>query len=349
MIRVMVIDDSALVRDVLATGLGRDPAIQVVGTAVDPFDASEKIPRLKPDVITLDVEMPRMNGLEFLRRLLPQYPVPVVKVSALTEKGKQLTLDALAIGAVDFVTKPRSDLARGMEALLAELTVKIKIAASARLLRFTPHTSTRTAPAPASPPPVRPASSRLVILVASTGGTEAVREVTSHFPEDTPAVLVVQHMPAGFTRLFAQRLAGECAMDATEAKDGDVLTGGRILVAPGGMQTRVRRNPGGGFRLAVTSEGTLGGHAPAADATLASAAEAGARDMVAVVMTGMGADGAEGLKMIRNGGGRCLAQDEATSVVFGMPAEAYKRGGAERLVPLGDIADAVLSLLPGKK
>ena len=176
-----------------------------------------------------------------------------------------------------------------------------------------------------------------------------MREVVSHFPAETPAVLVVQHMPAGFTRLFAARLAGEGGMDAEEAKDGDVLLTGRILVAPGGMQTRVCRNPDGGFRVQVTADGAVGGHAPSVDTALFSAVETAARETVAVVMTGMGADGAEGMKALRKAGGRCLAQDEATSVVFGMPAEAYKRGGAERLVPLGDIADAVLSFLPGSK
>ena len=355
-IRVLIVDDSALVRDILSVGLSRDHELEVVGTAADPFEAGEKIPTLRPDVMTLDVEMPRMNGLEFLRRLMPQYPLPVVMVSALTEKGKQLTLDALALGAVDFVAKPKADLARGMELLLNELTIKIKIAASAKLLRFkNDHdtsivaTARETADAKKEEVVSHPEpSSRVILIGASTGGTEAVREVVTRFPERTPGIVVIQHMPGGFTRLFANRLDSETAMKAKEAEDGDQIINGRILVAPGGRQLRLRRDPRGGYGVAITDEGMHNGHAPSVDVAMLSAAETVGVGAVGVVLTGMGADGAAGLKAMRDAGARCLAQDEATSVVFGMPAEAFKLGGAERLVPIGEMAKAIMEMLPKK-
>lgn len=360
-IRVLVVDDSALVRDILSVGLSRDPGIVVVGTAADPFEAGEKIPILKPDVMTLDVEMPRMNGLEFLRRLMPQYPLPVIMVSALTERGKQLTLDALSFGAVDFVTKPKSDLTRGMEVLLTDLTAKIKVAAKAKLLRFHSATDTinrqqqqqqmptsQSAAFDSKSTDFRPsaeASSKVIVIGASTGGTDAVREVVRQLPSRTPGIVVIQHMPAGFTRLFANRLAADSTMSAKEAEDGQRILTGQILVAPGGKQVRIRRNPAGGYLTSVTDDGPVNNHAPSVDVTFYSTAEAVGRDAVGIVLTGMGADGAEGLKAMRLAGARCLAQDEATSVIFGMPAEAFKRGGAERLVPLGEMAGAILDCI----
>ncbi len=352
-IRVLIVDDSALIRDILSVGLSRDPEIEVVGTAADPFEAGERIPALRPDVMTLDVEMPRMNGLEFLRRLMPQYPLPVVMVSALTEKGRQLTLDALALGAVDFVAKPKSDLARGMELLMTELRLKIKIAADAKLLRFKPDprvhdrmTERETAEMKkevvvnhAEP------SGRVIVIGASTGGTEAVREIVTRFPERTPGIVVVQHMPGGFTRLFANRLDSETAMKAKEAEDGDPIINGRILVAPGGKQLRVCRDNRVGFFVSLSEEKGGFSFMPSVDLAMLSAAEAAGSKSVGVVLTGMGDDGARGLKAMRDAGARCLAQDEATSVVFGMPKEAYARGGAERLVPIGDMAGEIMAML----
>lgn len=351
-IRVLIVDDSALVRDILSVGLSRDPELEVVGTAADPFEAGEKIPILRPDVMTLDVEMPRMNGLEFLRRLMPQYPLPVVMVSALTEKGKQLTLDALALGAVDFVAKPKADLARGMELLMNELTLKIKIAAGAKLLRYKQETrvETKTARETAELKKeeiIRTAepSNRIILIGASTGGTEAVREIVTRFPERTPGIVVIQHMPGGFTRLFANRLDSETAMKVKEADDGDQVINGRVLVAPGGKQLKIRRDSRTGFSVSVFEEPGYKGHIPSVDLAMFSAAETVGAKAVGVVLTGMGADGADGLKAMRDAGARCLAQDESTSVVFGMPKEAYARGGAERLVPIGEMAGAIMELL----
>lgn len=352
-IRVLVVDDSALVRDILSVGLSRDPELEVVGTAADPFEAGEKIPLLKPDVMTLDVEMPRMNGLEFLRRLMPQYPLPVVMVSALTEKGKQLTLDALALGAVDFVAKPKADLARGMELLMSELTMKIKIAAGAKLLRYKQHSGTSVKATARETAEMKKEvvvnhaepSSRVILIGASTGGTEAVREVVTRFPERTPGIIVIQHMPGGFTCLFANRLDSETAMKVKEAEDGDQIINGRILVAPGGKQIKLRKDSRTGYSVSVTEEPSINGHAPSIDFTMLTAAEVVGANGIGVILTGMGSDEAIGLRAMRDTGARCLAQDEATSVVFGMPAEAFKSGGAERLVPIGDMAKSIMDFL----
>ncbi|MCD8351808.1 MAG: chemotaxis response regulator protein-glutamate methylesterase [Planctomycetaceae bacterium] len=351
-IRVLIVDDSALVRDILSVGLSRDPELEVVGTAADPFEAGEKIPILRPDVMTLDVEMPRMNGLEFLRRLMPQYPLPVVMVSALTEKGKQLTLDALALGAVDFVAKPKADLARGMELLMSELTMKIKIAAGAKLLRYKHETTVekKTARETAElkkEEMIRTAepSNRVILIGASTGGTEAVREIITRFPERTPGIVVIQHMPGGFTRLFANRLDSETAMKVKEAEDGDQIINGRVLVAPGGKHIKVRRDSRSGFSVTVYEDPSHNGHVPSVDIAMLSAAEEVGAKAIGVILTGMGADGSIGLKAMRDNGARCLAQDEATSVVFGMPKEALKSGGAEKLVPIGEMAAAISELL----
>ncbi len=351
-IRVLIVDDSALVRDILSVGLSRDPELEVVGTAADPFEAGEKIPNLRPDVMTLDVEMPRMNGLEFLRRLMPQYPLPVVMVSALTEKGKQLTLDALALGAVDFVAKPKADLARGMELLMADLTLKIKIAAGAKLLRYKQETRVENQTARETATLKKEAiinhaepSSRVIIIGASTGGTEAVREIVTRFPERTPGIVVLQHMPGGFTRLFANRLDSETAMKVKEAEDGDQIINGRVLVAPGGKQVRLRKDSRTGYSVVLEEEKNPRVIAPSVDVTMLSAAEVVGNNAIGVVLTGMGSDGADGLKAMRDAGARTMAQDEATSVVFGMPAEAFKRGGAERLVPIGDIAMSIMDIL----
>ncbi len=351
-IRVLIVDDSALVRDILSVGLSRDPELEVVGTAADPFDAGEKIPILKPDVMTLDVEMPRMNGLEFLRRLMPQYPMPVVMVSALTEKGKQLTLDALALGAVDFVAKPKANLARGMELLMNELTLKIKIAANAKLLRFKQATRVEKETARETATKVKEIitnqsepSRRVILIGGATGGTEAVREIVTRFPERTPGIVVLQHMPGGFTRLFANRLDSETAMKVKEAEDGDQVINGRILVAPGGKNLFLRLDSRTGYSVEMREVEDRSKPAPSIDLAMESAARVAGANGIGVILTGMGVDGAQGLKAMRDAGGKCLAQDEATSAVFGMPGEAFRQGGAERLVPIGDMAGTILDLL----
>ncbi|MBU1249130.1 MAG: response regulator, partial [Proteobacteria bacterium] len=235
-IRVLVVDDSALVRTVLEKGLSLDPSIEVVGTAPDPYEARDKIVRLRPDVITLDVEMPRMTGLEFLRKLMPQYPLPVIMVSSRTERGRQITLECLAAGAVDFVAKPTTDIASGLNAMLTELRTKIKIASTANVSHWK-HMRSQMRPHTCASGLCGGAEG-IIAIGASTGGTEAIREVIAKFPVRTPGVVIVQHMPAGFTKMFAERMNQLCQMEVLEASDGDRVIPGRILIAPGGLQMR---------------------------------------------------------------------------------------------------------------
>lgn len=341
-IRVLIVDDSALVRQIVMAGLSADPGIEVVGVAQDPFVARDKIIDLRPDVLTLDVEMPRMDGVEFLRRLMPQFPIPVVMLSSLTQKGKQITLDALEAGAVDFVAKPSGDQGRKLPEVIQELRTKIKIAASANVSHWKEKRAM---------PPVRPASrdlkestDKVIALGASTGGTQAITRILPQFPVDTPGMVIVQHMPPGFTKLFADRLNTLCAMEVREAQTGDRIIPGRVLIAPGGMQMKVRRS-GGIYEVVCQGDEKVSGHCPSVDVLMHSvAAEVGANS-VAVILTGMGGDGAEGMLAMRRKGARTVAQDEATCVVFGMPKVALDKGGAECAKPLDGIPDTVLNYL----
>ena len=344
-IRVLVVDDSALVRDILRQGLNADPSIEVVGVAGDPYQARDKIVQLQPDVLTLDVEMPRMDGVEFLRRLMPQHPMPVVMVSALTEKGKQITLDALEAGAVDFISKPKAGLARGLTAMMDELRTKVHAASTANVKHFK-----RSSGKPVQRLAMRSlaeSSDKIVAIGASTGGTEAIRELVTRFPATFPGTVIVQHMPSGFTRMFAERMHSLCAMDVKEAEDKDRVRPGRILVAPGGMHLRVQRS-GAIYLARVQPGGLINGHCPSVEALFDSVAENVGRNAVGVMLTGMGADGADAMLRMREAGARCFAQDEASCVVFGMPREAHARGGAERLVPLKEMADVIGEALSGQ-
>jgi two-component system chemotaxis response regulator CheB len=343
-VKVLIVDDSALVRQILAASLGEDPGILVVGTAPDPYVARDKILELRPDVMTLDVEMPRMDGVEFLRRLLPQYPIPVVMVSALTQRGKSITLEALEAGAVDFVTKPSADLARGLADVMSELKTKVKIASMANLSHLkSRRREPRGVPAPRGKA-LSESTDKVVAIGASTGGTEALREVLTRFPADMPGVVVVQHMPAGFTTLFAERLNQLCSMEVREAVSGDRIIAGRVLVAPGGSHLRVKRS-GGVYLVECQPGDKVSGHCPSVDVMMASVAEHAGANAVGIVLTGMGHDGSDGLLAMRRQGARTVAQDEATSVVFGMPKTAYEKGGAECLKPLDEIAPTAMGYL----
>lgn len=343
-IRVLVVDDSALVRDILTKGLAMDPGLDVVGSASDPYAARDMILSLNPDVMTLDVEMPRMDGVEFLRKLMPQKPIPVVMVSALTEKGKKITFEALEAGAVDFVTKPSVDVMRGLNAMLMELRTKVKIASTANVSHFKS----------ARPSLIRPPSDRslalaettdkVIVIGASAGGTEAIREVLTRFPSTSPGVVITQHMPPGFTKLFAERLNSLCAMDVKEASNGDRIMPGRALIAPGGSHMRILRS-GGIYKVECAPGDPICGHCPSVEALMLSAARHVGANAIGVMLTGMGQDGAGGLKAMHDAGARTMAQNEATCVVFGMPKAAWEKGGVERLLPLTDIGDAVLNLL----
>ena len=345
-IRVLVVDDMAMVREILSQGLSADPMIEVVATAADPFVARDKIIEHKPDVMTLDVEMPRMDGVEFLQRLMPQYPIPVVMVSSLTERGKQITMDALAAGAVDFVAKPKSDLARGLSGMLMELRTKVKIASSANVSHWK---HKRSADAAQQAPVVRSrgalteSTDKIIAIGASTGGTEAIKDVITRFPVQTPGVVIVQHMPPGFTKLFSERMNSLCFMEVKEAEDDDRVMPGRILIAPGANHMRLVRS-GGVYRVKVEPGPTVNGHCPSVEVLMRSVAEYAAANAVGVMLTGMGGDGADGLKAMRDAGARTFGQNEATCVVYGMPKVAWERGAVEKQLPLSEIADAVLDV-----
>nr|WP_282432913.1 chemotaxis response regulator protein-glutamate methylesterase [Pelotomaculum propionicicum] len=347
-IKVLVVDDSALVRDILSQGLAKDREIEVVGVASDPFIARDKIVQLKPDVLTLDVEMPRMDGVEFLRRLMPQYPMPVVMVSALTKKGAAITLAAMEAGAVDVVTKPSTDIARGLNAMLGDLREKVKIAATMNVSAWKTNQRTSAKPVRVDNHALAESTDKVIAIGASTGGTQAIRRIVQCFPSATPGVVIVQHMPAGFTKHFADSLNSVCKMEVLEAKSGDRVLPGRVLVAPGGYHMTVRRS--GGMYLVDCQKGeNVNGHCPSVEVLFESVAKYVGANAIGVMLTGMGSDGADGMLSMRRAGARTLAQDEATSVVYGMPKVAYERGGVECLVPLDAIPNTILGMLGGKK
>ena len=345
-IKVLVIDDSALVRNILKEGLNSDPGIEVVATASDPYAARDKILEYRPDVLTLDVEMPRMDGVEFLRKLMPQYPLPVIMVSSLTEKGKRITLDALEAGAVDIVTKPKASVANGLLDMMSQLKTKVKIASTAKVSHWKNKPVKLRSGKTLSYTALPESTDKIIAIGASTGGTEAIKAVISKFPRTTPGVVIVQHMPAGFTRMFSERMNSECSMEVREAVDGDRIMTGRVLIAPGGKHLRVKRS-GGIYKVEVKEGPLCCGHCPSVEIMMQSIAKSVGSNAVAAMLTGMGADGATGMKAMRDAGARCIAQDEESCVVFGMPKEAYLKGGAERLVSLQHIASTLLNLLSG--
>ncbi|MBI9076744.1 MAG: chemotaxis response regulator protein-glutamate methylesterase [Desulfatibacillum sp.] len=343
-IRVLIVDDSALVREILSKGLAQDPGLNVVGTASSPYEARDKIVELRPDVLTLDVEMPRMDGVEFLRKLMPQYPIPVVMVSSLTESGKKITFEALEAGALDFVSKPRSNVAAGLSAMLMELSTKVKLASTVDVSHWKGKRLEIKSRGPIQSTALEESTDKVVAIGASTGGTEAIKDVITRFPVTMPGVVVVQHMPAGFTKMFADRLNSLCTMMVKEAENGDRIMAGRVLVAPGGKQMRVVRR-GGFYQVDVKPGELVMGHCPSVEVLMQSVAKEVGKNAVGVMLTGMGSDGADGMKAMADAGAPCVAQDEASSVVFGMPKEAYLRGGAKKLIPLGEMAQAVINMV----
>lgn len=342
-VKVLVVDDSALVRQVLKQGLSMDAGIDVVGTASDPYVARDMIVRLKPDVLTLDVEMPRMDGVAFLRKLMPQFPIPVVMVSALTQKGKQITVEALEAGAVEVVTKPSSDLKQGLNSMMQELRTKVKIASTANVSHWKnrrPIVKATTLQSRA----LSESTDKVIAIGASTGGTEAIREVLMKVPASIPGTVIVQHMPPGFTAMFAKRLNDQCAPIVKEAQNGDRVMPGQILIAPGDLHMEVVRR-GGIYQVRCYEGENVCGHCPSVEVLMQSVAREVGRNAVGVMLTGMGRDGAQGMLAMRRAGARTIAQDEATSVVYGMPKEAHLAGGVERLLPLHRIAQGMLDML----
>ncbi|MGI4791603.1 MAG: protein-glutamate methylesterase/protein-glutamine glutaminase [Janthinobacterium lividum] len=344
-IRVLIVDDSAAMRQLLTQILTSDPEIEVVGTAPDPYFAREKIKQLNPDVLTLDIEMPRMDGLTFLEKLMHGHPMPVVMVSSLTQAGCDVTLRALELGAIDFFPKPTLDTLSGVSGGAAQIVEKVKAAARARLQ---PRVSSARSALLATPAGPHGAAAyrlthQIIAIGASTGGTEAVKEVMRALPANSPGVLIVLHMPPGFTASYAQRLDGLSALHVKEAADGDRVLPGHALVAPGSLQMSLVRS-GAEYRVHVGPGPPVNRHCPSVDVLFQSCARHAGKNAVAAILTGMGDDGARGLKTMRDSGAHTIAQDEASCVVFGMPKEAISCGGAEFVLPLGHIAAKLLAL-----
>lgn len=363
-IRVLIVDDSALVRKALTDSLGSDPEIEVVGTAIDPYVARDKILQLDPDVLTLDIEMPRMDGLSFLKLIMQHRPMPVIIISSLTTGGSHKALEALQAGAVDIMAKPNGSYSMTSDS--ATLCAKVKAAFQAKFRHRPPaasspepaataapagtlrpvvqplaraSTATPVAPRRASPNPERNFSAKQLILMgASTGGTEALKEVLTHLSGNLPGICIVQHIPAHFSRAFAERLNGLCQLEVREAKNGDRVQPGLALVAPGGFHLLLRRT--GGIYTVELNEGPMVHHQrPAVDILFDSAVRAGAAPTtLALLLTGMGADGAAGMLKLKEAGAATVAQDEASCVVFGMPREAIRLGAAQKVLPLEQMA-----------
>lgn len=337
-IKVLVVEDSIVFRELLVQNLSRDPAIKVVATAKDPFEARDAIVAYKPDVMTLDVELPRMNGIEFLRKLMPQYPLPVVVISSLSDS----VFDALNAGAVDFVAKPAvSSRAQLEEFVKNELLVKIKIASTAKISNIK-----KMVMANEQQQQLSARGKNLIVAIgASTGGTEAILEVVKDFGTDIPGVVVVQHMPPGFTEMYAKRLNDQCRIRVKEAQTGDVVRPGSMLIAPGGDRHMRLVKVNGIYQVECKAGPRVNGHCPSVDVLFDSVAKVAGASAVGIILTGMGGDGAKGLLAMRKAGARTIGQDESTCVVYGMPKVAYDLGAVQHQEKLGDIARRTYALL----
>lgn len=338
-IRVLIVDDSLLFQKVIAQGLSADPGIEIIGTAYDAYEARDKIITLQPDVMTLDVEMPKMNGIEFLKRLMPQYPIPVVVVSSVSEN----VFEALKAGAVDFVTKPDIKAGRKLESLLNELIIKVKIAAAANV----GHWKQETVPNRTSIGLEAGSNQSIIAIGASTGGTEAIASILKEFPANMPGIVIVQHMPPVFTKLYAERLNNHCLMEIKEAQDGDRVHEGRVLIAPGSYHMKIKKK-GNLYYVECQTGEKVNGHCPSVDILFDSVAEQVGRKAIGVILTGMGMDGARGLLAMKKKGARTIGQDEETSIIYGMPRAAFDLGAVEKQVSLAAIPQTVFSIISGK-
>ena len=346
--RVVVVDDSALVRSLLTEIINSQTDMQCVGAAADPLVAREMIRELNPDVITLDIEMPRMDGIDFLDKLMRLRPMPVVMVSTLTERGADVTLRALELGAIDFVAKPRIGVADGLRLLADDITAKVRIAAKAQVRRAASQTTGANAAPSGARPPVaalgRLSTEKIIFIGASTGGTEATKEVLMALPPDAPAVMITQHMPPGFTRTYAARLDALCRIRVNEASDGERVLPGHAYLAPGGQHLSVERS-GANYIARVRDGEPVNRHKPSVEVLFLSAARVVGPNALGVMLTGMGADGAKAMRAMRDAGSWNAAQDEASCVVFGMPKEAIAAGAAHEVLTLSAIAPRLLEQL----
>ena len=351
-IEVLIVDDSALVREFLRETLESDPRIRVIGAASDPYKARDAILKRQPDVITLDIEMPRMDGLTFLGKLMKSRPTPVVMFSSFTESGAKATLEALSLGAVDFLAKPKSNLISSLPALKSELIEKVKAAAGVKVKPMKPSRFHNTA---APPPklgasavvpdsvlaaPAKPGANKIIVLGASTGGTVAIERILIKLPIATAPIAIVQHMPVHFTKAFADRLNDRCRVTVQEAVNGQPLGPGQVLIAPGGKHMLLQKN-GAGYRVEVKDGPPVNRHRPSVDVLFRSAVHSAGPNALAVLLTGMGDDGAAGLLELKNSGAKTIAQDEASCVVYGMPKAAVDLGAAELVLPLDQIPKAL--------
>ncbi|GAB4278734.1 MAG: chemotaxis response regulator protein-glutamate methylesterase [Methylomicrobium sp.] len=346
-IRLLIIDDSALIRALLTEIFNRSPDIEVVGTAADPYIAREKIKQLNPDVLTLDVEMPRMNGLSFLRNLMRLRPMPVVMISTLTEQGADITLEALKLGAVDFVAKPKLDVANALSDYADEMIAKVKMAAQAR-----PQESTAQKTSTSSARVFKPqtighranlSNKCLIAIGASTGGTEAIKRVVETLPDTTPPIIISQHLPQAFSASFARHVNEIGAMHAMLALDDQPLIAGNIYIAPGDKHLTILEN-NRGFYCRLDDSPPVNRHKPSVEVMFDSVAQTAGDRAIGIMLTGMGADGAAGMKKMHEAGAFNIVQDEVSSVVWGMPGEAYKIGAADIVLPLDSIADQIMTL-----
>lgn len=341
MIKVLIVDDSSLIRQLMTTILSSDKDIEVVGTAQDPYDAREKIKSLKPDVLTLDVEMPKMDGVTFLRNLMRLHPMPVVMVSTLTDAGASITLEALELGAVDYISKPKLDFQSQMMAYSDEIISKVKAAAKANFAGgyVAPKKVLKKIP---DKDAIKFKTTDLIIAIgASTGGTEAIKDILCQLPPDTPGIVVTQHIPGAFSTAFAQRLNQNTAMSVSEAVDGQQILPGHVYLAPGGKHLEVKRS-GARFTCRVLDTDPVNRHKPSVEVLFKSVAASAGANSICVLLTGMGNDGSEAMGIMKAAGAPTIAQDEQSSVVWGMPGEAVRAGHADDVLPLHHIAEKIL-------
>jgi two-component system chemotaxis response regulator CheB len=334
-IKVLIVDDSILFREVLLRGISSDPSIEVVATASDPFDARDKIIAYEPDVMTCDVEMPKMNGIEFIQKLMPQYPLPIIVVSGASVS----VFDAMDAGAVEFVAKPDLKSVKNVENFINDLISKIKIASNAKIQK---HSNENISKKIEGTKPQ--GNDKIIAIGASTGGTEAIFGILKKLPADIPGIVIVQHIPPVFSRMFAERLNSSTELEVREAKTGDYVQKGSVLIAPGDRHMMIRKI-GDGYKVECFEGDKVNGHCPSVDVLFESVAKEAADHAIGVILTGMGYDGAKGLMAMRRKGARTIGQDEKSCVVYGMPKVAFNIGAVEKQVPLDSIANAIYSLL----